>query len=269
MKRRGRARLVAALSLMLAASCGPGLGPALDSASSSELPSGAVVQFDATQVSGTGSGFPASGCAVLTWSDLSPNGNDGAVSGCGAGGWTGTGIPADPYRLYFDGANLRVTTSLNAQPSVMLETTWVAWVRPTRVNHGSEQHLFSIDNHAGAFNRSLLVHAGTSNFGMFVGGAVTYEPTTVDSGVWQHVAGIFSASDLTFYKNGTPTSRGSAPSYVDTVQTLSIGASNNGVSDRFQGDIAWLAVYDRALTATEVRATCTLLKARYESAVCN
>jgi hypothetical protein len=145
----------------------------------------------------------------------------------------------------------------------------MAWVRPTRANHGSEQHILSIDDNAGSFNRSMLVRMGTADFALFIGPPTIFEPTSIDLNAWQHVAAVFKSSEASFYKNGVAVSWGAAPTYVSTAQTLSIGASNNGASDPFQGDIAWVAVYDRELTSLEISDSCNALKDRFTGVACN
>lgn len=208
------------------------------------------------------------GCGTTTWGDSSGNGNDGTLVGCTGLGWQGTGSLADPYRLNFDGTNLNVTTSLDVDATAMPESTWIAWVRPTRLNHGSEQQILSIDDDAGAFNRSVRLKPSTSQWSLYADPATTWEPANAIVDVWQQVAVVFTATGMKFYKNGTEYSYGGTPTFpTSTNLFLSIGASNNGAADRFAGDLAWVGVYARALTAAEIIAACLAIQGRFSDTI--
>lgn len=258
-----RATLVL-VSVFFFSSCGDDILPTASTASTPTLPTGASLTLDAANISGDGS-TPASTCAVTTWTDLSGNSNSGTLHCASGGGWSGSGTSADPYRIDFDGSHTYVSSSFSPQPSTMTSTTWVAWVKPSV---GTFQHILSLDNHGGAWNRSVTID--TSAFSMFVGGpSNTWTSSAADVGSWQHIAVVFSPSDVIFYKNGTADDRGSAPTSSDTAQTFTIGRSAGGSFDYFQGSVAWLAVYPRVLTATEVSNACKALQSRFAGVACN
>lgn len=152
----------------------------------------------------------------------------------------------------FDGINDYVQTPLDVQPSAMPETTWEAWVYPTRVNHSVRQQFLSDDdaNH----DRSVLIESNTSNFGVFTGSGV-WQPTSVDVNQWQHIAVVYTPTNIKFYKNGVEYVRGSAPTGQVTVNRLRIGSNPwSGNGEYYRGLIDEPSVFNRSLTQSEIQA---------------
>lgn len=171
------------------------------------------------------------------------------------------GLPAAPVGITynvgevgqafeFDGNAHYLATQLDVQPSALPETTWEAWVYPTRVNYSSRQQILSHDT--GSYGRSLLIEGGTAKFGIFTGMNV-WQPVAVTPNEWQHVAVVFAATNIYFYKNGVQYSFGSPPTPRNSSAKLQIGRSP-GYGEYFQGRIDEVAVYNRALTPAEVQA---------------
>lgn len=153
----------------------------------------------------------------------------------------------------FDGMNDLVTTNLDVQPSAMPTTTWEAWVYPTRT-FGNRQTILSGDG--GSFDRAVIIEANTSNFGIF-DGEQPWQPTTMNINQWQHIAVIYTPTNILFYKNGVEFSRNAAPLDQSSAKKFVIGAnqfSNPAGSQFFQGKIDEVSVYNRQLTIEEVRA---------------
>ncbi len=254
--KKHHALLAAAL---LISSCGKSEG---------DIPDGSKLLLDAASPGGAGTAFPTFACTPTNWTDLSGSAMNGTVVGCtGADGWKGAGTTGDPYVLRLDGAQTRVTTSLNAQPTAMKESTWIVWVKPAVITPGTRQQILSIDGGTGAFNRAIVIPAGTSNFGVFTG-AGTWQPTSYSACQWYQLAVVFTESNITFYKNGTPTSQGSAPTYSSTSAALSIGAASGAASEYFHGEIGWIAIYDRALTGGQISLACGSLQSRFAGVTC-
>src|SRR5262249_4515948 len=120
----------------------------------------------------------------------------------------------------FDGFSQYVETLLDVQPLAMPTCTWEAWVYPTRVSFGARQQILSDDD--GGFDRSVLIEAGTSNFGVFPGSSV-WQPVAVTPNAWQHIAVVFSPTNIEFYKNGVRFSLGAAPTFGGSGNLLQIG----------------------------------------------
>ena len=191
---------------------------------------------------------PPSG--MVSWWPADGNANDitGSSNGTLQNGATFTaGMVGQAF--VFDGVNDYVSTNLDVQPSAMPSTTWDAWVFPTRVNHGSRQTIFSDDDVN--FDRTVVIEAGTSNFGVFTGRGV-WQPVAVTLNQWQHIAVVYTPTNIEFYKNGVRFSFNSAPTGQGTNNRFQIGR-NPGFNEYYQGRIDEVEVFNRALSQTEVQ----------------
>lgn len=230
--------------------------------SSKTLPSGASAVFDAENPSGNRS-IPATGCSLSTWVNTANTSANGTIDCSLGGGYAGNGIFTSPYRFEFNGTSTTINTSVNAQPSAMTTTTWIVWVNPSSLNFS---HILSIDNHLGAFNRSLVIQ--NSNWSAFTGTNTTFEGPAADMNSWQHIAVVYKQTGITIYKNGTGVSYNVAPTINNTAQTLAIGHSAGGGFDYFAGAIAWVGIYPRELSAAEIKSSCRALANRFDAVVC-
>ena len=256
MKTKLRVSILLAISVILIQSCGKGLqDPSKITANLSEVATGSTVLLDAKTITGT---CPAS----LTWNDSSGNGNNGTIN-CTVGG----SVSTTPSRVIFDGTNTTVSTALSATSTDMPEATWVAWVKPTASGFS---HILSIDDHAGAFNRSLtLENSAGDKFGVFNRNPNgSWEATTASLNQWQFLVVEFTPTNIVLQKNGSRFTYGSAPNYNNNALTFTIGSSP-ALFDFFTGEIAWVAIYPRILTSTEIRQTCLALVNRFVGASCD
>jgi uncharacterized protein (TIGR03437 family) len=150
----------------------------------------------------------------------------------------------------FDGTDDYVSTNLDAQPSAMPNTAWDAWVFPTRVNQSFRQGIMSIDT--GGFARSVLIEAGTGNFGVFTGSGV-WQPTPVTLNQWQHIAVVYTPTGIRFYKNGVEFIFNGGPNTTGSSGRFTIGRFP-GFPQYFQGRIDEVEVFNRALSQAEIQA---------------
>ncbi|MBO2009762.1 FG-GAP-like repeat-containing protein [Hymenobacter negativus] len=157
--------------------------------------------------------------------------------------------------LSFTGANSassqRVTTNLNAAPPALPNSTWEAWVYPTRTNYTVRQTVFSVDD--GGFDRSLVIEAGTSNWGIFTGTSV-WEAAPVDLNQWQHVAVVYSSTGIRFYKNGVEYAYGGGANLGSTNARFAIGANPSFPSESWQGQIDEVRVWNTARNQSQIQA---------------
>jgi hypothetical protein len=155
--------------------------------------------------------------------------------------------------LKLDGSSQYVSTNLDAQPSALPTTTWEAWIYPTRTNYGLRQTLMGIDD--GAWDRGILIEANTANFAVFTGTGTIWQPTTVDLNTWQHIAVVYTATGITFYKNGVPYTYDTSQGYAlgSTVNKLHIG-HNPGFGEYFQGQVDEARVWNYQRTQTQIQA---------------
>src|SRR3989338_8196450 len=183
--------------------------------------------------------------------DESTNNNDGTLTAGALGSQTAAGQMWYPQgkigaALEFDGTDDWVSTSLSvAQASSANTATYMAWVYPTS-NDGTRRHVISTDN--GGYDWSLLME---TNWHVFTNAASWNTGVAVNLNTWQHIAVVFSATDIVFYKNGVPTSMGAAPSYDASTNTVGIGKSP-GYPEYFPGLIDDVRIYNYARTADQI-----------------
>ncbi len=177
--------------------------------------------------------------------DLSMYGNNATCNGnCPT--WTPDGKYGGAFS--YDGSDA-LGTNLDIQPSAMPYMTFVAWVYPTTTS-GSRQDVFSDDDYN--WDRTLTIEGGTSDWEVYTGdtGPNRQQTAPVDFNQWQQVAVIYTASSVTFYKNGVRY-RTYPTSGQNTVNKFTLGKDPNW-GDYFNGKIDEVRVYDRALSDMEI-----------------
>jgi hypothetical protein len=227
------------------------------------IPAGATATFDANNILGNGT-YPTLGCANTSWVNLENNTKNGTIACTSGGGYAGIGSLIDPRRVVFNGTDISVATSINAQPSVMPSSTWIIWAYPTNMN--DPQQLLSIDSNTGITNRALALDNGS--WSVYTG-AGDFIATTADGNAWQQIAVVFTPTSITLYKNGNAFSHGLGIVTTNTIQNFTIGKSAGANVDFYEGAIGWIAVYPRALTPEEISNSCKQLAYRYNGAFCN
>jgi hypothetical protein len=105
------------------------------------------------------------------------------------------------------------------------------------------------------------IHYSCGNFLTTTGG---YLNNSVDLNTWQHFAVTHSGTTATFYKNGVSIGSSTNIFGATNISNMSGNIGNSELSDRaFDGKIASVRVYNRALSATEVSQLYTSTKSRY------
>lgn len=134
----------------------------------------------------------------------------------------------------------------------------VTWIRPFTLGEGNLGRI--ADKATWAFN--LLTAAGLQ-FGHATGGTTlsASKAGIITFNAWNHVAlvwnGSMTASEILFYLNGTgyspsTTANGTVGLSSDAANSLIIG-NNTGATRTFDGRIACLSIYNRVLTAGEIK----------------
>jgi len=78
--------------------------------------------------------------------------------------------------------------------------------------------------------------------------------TTFSAGTWYHVAGVYDGANLILYVNGVAEDTDASTGSIDNDDvSLSIGAREGGLDRFFKGHMKNVAIWSRALTATEVQ----------------
>jgi regulation of enolase protein 1 (concanavalin A-like superfamily) len=149
----------------------------------------------------------------------------------------------------FDGVDDYVSTSLDIQPSAMPSMTWVGWVYPTRANHSVRQTIFSGDD--GGFDRALIIELNSFNFALYNGNG-TWSMAPVSVNQWQHLAVVYTPTNMIMFKNGVRFDAGFAGTGQASANRFNLGRHPwNG--EFFQGRIDEPAVFNRALTDSEIQ----------------
>jgi hypothetical protein len=194
--------------------------------------------------------YPGTG---IVWKDLSGNGNDGTlVNGVGYSG-------DNKGTLTFDGSNDEVICTNNL--SVQITTgTISAWFRANNQN----------SNYKGIITKQLA-------WGLFVfnnvliaydWGNSTNRTTgiTVGNDTFNYVAMTFTetvgspSNNAIIYLNGAPVLT-TTIKHVNHTTNIQIGEAN--ASQHFNGSIFQASVYNRVLTAVEIRKNFEALRGRY------
>ena len=214
------------------------------------------------------------------WNDLSNNGNNGTLTN---GPTYNTGSKGS---IVFDGVDDYVSNgTFGYSPETSGELSLEAWVYPTGpfTSYTAEPPIINI---GGIFGQSYF--SGTTGWGLGVvvrsdygncwafqvrnGGTVveaigTSSPFT--TGSWYHLVGSFTRNDLSrLYMNGNLiASSSSSPlngvSITPQNSNAALGASTSYGPFQFGGRIATAKLYNRPLTATEVKQNYNASKGRY------
>jgi len=205
---------------------------------------GLVLALDA----GNTKSYPGSGA---TWTDLSGQGNNGTlVNGVGYNSGNGGS-------LSFDGVDDYATTSSSLVFSANETISVSCWFRT---------NLLTLD---GAFFRRILnftnnygILLNTTSVGWYANGASLVAPVNISTNIWYKVDYVYTGTQHQIYLNGnlknTDTSSNASINSV-----LWIGryyGSNNG---KFNGNIAQVSIYNRALTASEIQQNFNALRGRF------
>lgn len=210
--------------------------------------------------------YPGSG---LTWGDLSSRGNNGVLVNGPSYSQSNNGI------ITFDGSNDYVNTT-----SIQFERTnpfsLSAWIRPSIVSNNQiinnensiyRGYLFAIfSNSKLAFGlRHESAVTGTANF-------IQVEGPTMTANIWQYVCATYNgssnASGVSLYLNGnkfsSPTILGNSLSATTiSSETTWIGLRRPASTGQFNGNIAQVSIYNKALSDTEVLQNFNALRGRF------
>ena len=201
---------------------------------------------------------PGSG---TTWTDLSGNGNTGTL--------TNMEVPGDYSStnggsLIFDGTNEYVeyvdfAAEFNLQPTAGITVS--VWFKTTVAN----TYLINKSSGSGADGYRLFGNAnGTMSFAVRSITATT--SSAITTGGWLNIVGTWIPStSVLIYQNGTQV--GSNIDFIPSninypSELLEIGRNASGTQG-WNGSIAQVSIYNRALTAAEIQQNFNALRSRY------
>jgi hypothetical protein len=204
--------------------------------------------------------YPRSG---TTWFDRSGNGNNGTlVNGVGYNS-------ANFGSLSFDGSNDYVQISRVVQDNFTL-SCWFKTTQSFQIRVAAQWY-----NGAGlidaevAFNQNdfgLSIQAGKIDFGVGNPDTTIQSPLAYNNNVWHYAVGtrIRSTGQINLYVDGNfiISSTGNT-NFLNTSPGIKIGAIQQGPSQFFNGNIAQVSIYNRALTAAEIQQNFNALRSRF------
>jgi hypothetical protein len=195
--------------------------------------------------------------AGSTWSDLSGNGNNGTF---GPGTAAPTFSSGNGGSIVF-GGNDYVNCGNN---SILNNTSNYysisAWFKTTYT--GNWQWICQFGEHAGNKDRSLVVRSNGFATNYTYGNDVI-GTTNVRIGDWFFAVATTTPTSKKIYVNGILENQGSWTSASYNFTNCTIGVLNNFVSYPFNGNIAQVSIYNRALTAQEIRQNFNATRGRY------
>lgn len=209
---------------------------------------GLVMYLDA----GISASYPGSG---TTWTDISYTGNDATL----VNGPTYSSL--DGGSILFDGADDNAPTLFNG---ALNDFTICCWFKPTDSSNVAYARL--LDK---SFTGGFWLGKDASSPNSWGGGIQETSPPfgrflTLTDGQWNFITSLRSGSTNTMYGNGIAnTTSGTVTSAALDGTSLLLAQYIGGAGYNFNGNIAIVQMYNRALTSAEVLQNYNATKARY------
>ena len=159
-----------------------------------------------------------------------------------------TGSPWEA--LSFDRVNDRVITPIDADLQAMASTTWSGWINP--IGSSGWQVIFGMED--GGWDRFLIIENGGLGLSMGMTSNRWQTGASVSPNVWQHVAAIYDNGSMRFYYNGNEYTTNSNEGNHSSAGNFTIGGNQNGNHNLYGGLIDEVAVWNEALTSSEIAA---------------
>lgn len=211
---------------------------------------------------GNAKSYPGSG---TTWTNLSMNKTNATLTGGPVYNSTNGG------ELVFDGGDYGTITYVPAEMDFSLAQTICMWIKPTTGANSARRNPYN-QAYAGP---GTITHEINGTFNYFFGTDGANGPAGTYVGVgsgFTVVPGELAFVCVTrdqatntsrFYKNGVPSTSQSAGGYATTNNGTSPILIGSGYTTGFLGSIYNCAVYNRALTASEILQNFNALRGRY------
>ena len=219
-----------------------------------EIPSdGLVLALDA----GNTKSYPGSG---TTWTDLSGNGNTGTLTN------GPTYSSANGGSIVFDGSNDYIPIPENSALNTQTPTVEV-WVK----TNATTQNGFWFEKGQVNTQYSLFQEGAVIQWRMNLDGSVNNLSTTtatyMNTSNWYQVVATYTSGSRKLYINGTLVNSDAQTGTITTnANGMSIGAYGGFNGSRgyyYNGNIASVKIYNRALSATEIQQNFNATRGRY------
>jgi len=197
--------------------------------------------------------------------DLSGSGNDGTISNpIGGLGLDGSVWVDDAERgpvISFDGTATGAYVRAGDIPQMTLENdfTWAFWAKQDATNTADNDIIVGNRYNADGvdFVPRQFIKFTPTKFEWHMNGNgddnMDYEDIPAD--VWLHHAVVKTGDQLTYYRNGVPSSSGTITQALDVPQPLYFGGDNTGAEgENWGGMLSGVCTYNRALTRLDILA---------------
>ena len=175
------------------------------------------------------------------------------------------------YGVIFTASTDKISFSDISSLNLTSNISVMGWIYPKSFGGGSSGRIYDkfkttvpqsgfalwVDNNIG----TNAIAYGT---GWVVSTSVARLSNQVSLNTWQHFAAVHSGTTVTFYKNGS--SIGSSNSITAPSNASGIAAcigNNAGGTNNFDGTLGTIRIYNRTLSATEIKQIYDSQRARY------
>ena len=184
--------------------------------------------------------YPGSG---TTFTDLTNNGNNASISGA-------THSSTNKGYFDFNGSSNLMTISNSVIPDSTLSYSVLVWCKRDRNSSGYEELLSQWTS----ANSSNSFYFGFNNSNVRF--TDNWSDVTVsgagDTSNWMHLVGVYNTTNAYIYLNGSlAATKGSGFSYTGTANLI-VGRQGGLSSEYFDGKIALIQIYNRALDPEEI-----------------
>jgi hypothetical protein len=187
-----------------------------------------------------------------TWTDLIGRGNTGTLTNGPTYNNTSGGS------IVFDGTNGNVSIGTNGFSFGSSAGTLSAWAK-TR-DHTSTGTIVSYGSSVS--NQARFLGVGQSNF-YFSGYGTSISASGLSYDTWFNLVGVYDGTNAaSMYVNGALVSGPTARSWTTVPSNAGIGKNVNN-SEYWKGDVAQVQIYNRALSAEEIKQNYNAFKGRY------
>jgi hypothetical protein len=193
-----------------------------------------------------------------TWSDLSPNGNDGTLSAAAIG----TDVPGV---MDFNGSSEYVTVGASNAIVTGTDVSYAVWVKST---DNDSAYLIQMQKGAGSSALTFQLNLSVAGqIGLVIWDGSTHNNVTYAAGLndstWHHIVATTTSSAQVLYLDGVAVATGTR-TFVNAASSdlFQIGRIGSG-SEYFGGSITGVNVYNRALSTKEVSQNFNAQRSRF------
>jgi hypothetical protein len=209
---------------------------------------GLVLALDAGNIKSYNAGI-----STTTWTDLSGMSNTGTLTN------GPTYSSANNGSIVFDGSNQYGPIGTSGFPFGSSAGTLSGWANATSAAAGNGNWIISYGSPATSQARFIGLYNQTYYFGGY-GNDIT--AVGFQTNTWFNMVGVYDGTNASMYINGVLVSGPTAKTWNTVASTAQIGRQTNG-GEYWNGRVSNIQVYNRALTASEIRQNFNATRGRF------